>query len=96
MRRKIQVSQNKCIHFCLKLNSRQYIGAKRFKEINWLPTKERVEQLITTKVLYKHIYTNSEYGEWKLVKSQFSKLVSAMAVFKGIFSLLKMKVIYKL
>ena len=36
---------------------------------------------------------NSEYGEWKLVKSQFSSLVSAMAVFKGICFHLKMKVI---
>ena len=25
---------------------------------------------------------NSEYGEWKLVKSQFSQLFSAVAVFK--------------
>ena len=35
--------------FGLKLNSRQHIGAKEFKKINWLPTKERVEQRITTK-----------------------------------------------
>ena len=37
IRKKIQVSQKKCICFCLKLNSRQ-------------PTKERVEQCITTNV----------------------------------------------
>ena len=35
-------SQNKCVCFCLKLNSRHPIGAKEFKEINWLPTKEGV------------------------------------------------------
>ena len=52
---KIQVTQNKCIHFCLKLNSRQHIGAKEFNEIKRLPTKERVEQRITTEVLFLNI-----------------------------------------
>ena len=50
MRHKQQITQNKCIRFCLKLNSRQHIGAKEFKEINWLPTKKRVEQRIATEV----------------------------------------------
>ena len=50
MRNKLQVIQNKCIHFCLKLNSRQNIGDKEFKKINWLPTKERVQQRIATKL----------------------------------------------
>ena len=50
IRNKLQVTQNKCIGFRLKLNSRQHIGAKEFKKINWLPTKERVEQRIATKV----------------------------------------------
>ena len=39
MRNKLQVTKNKCIRFCLKLNSRQYVGAKEFKEINWLSAK---------------------------------------------------------
>ena len=50
MRNKLQITQNKCIHFCLKLTSRQHIRAKEFKKINWLPTKERVEQRIAIKV----------------------------------------------
>ena len=49
--KKKQVTQNKCICFCLKINSRHHIGAKKIKEINWLPTKERVEQRITIEVL---------------------------------------------
>ena len=49
-RNRLQVTQNKCIRFCLKLNSRQHVGAKEFKKINWLPTKERVEQRIATKI----------------------------------------------
>ena len=50
MRNKLMVTENKCIRFCLKLNSRQHKGAKEFKEINWLSTEERVEQRIATKV----------------------------------------------
>ena len=50
MRNKLHVTQNKCIRFYLKLNSEQNIGAKEFKKINWLPTKERAEQRIATKV----------------------------------------------
>ena len=53
MRKKIRVTQNKCLCFCLKLNSRQHIGATELKEINCLRTEERVEQCITTKV-FKH------------------------------------------
>ena len=53
MRNKLQVTQNKCIRFCLKLNSRLHIGAKEFKKINWIPTKERVEQRIATRVFKK-------------------------------------------
>ena len=49
IRKKILVTQNKCILFCIKLISRQHIGAKEFKEINWLPTKERVEPPVVTK-----------------------------------------------
>ena len=44
----MQATQNKCINFCLEFNSKHYTGAKEFKEINWLPTKEREEQCITT------------------------------------------------
>ena len=53
MRKKLQVTQNKCIRFSLKLNSKQHIEAREFKEINWLPTKDRVEQHIATKA-FKH------------------------------------------
>ena len=53
IRKKIQFTQNKCIHVCLKLNSRHHKGAKELKEINWLPTKERVEQRVT-KIAFKY------------------------------------------
>ena len=34
---KLQVLQNKCIHFCLQLDRGQ-IGIEHFDKINWLPT----------------------------------------------------------
>ena len=46
IKKKIEVDQKKCICFCLKLSSMQHIGATEFKEINWLPTKQRVEQRV--------------------------------------------------
>ena len=43
---KIQCAQNKCIRFCLQLDSRAHIDKEEFKEINWLPTGERMRQRI--------------------------------------------------
>ena len=53
IRRKIHFTQNKYIRFCLKRNSRRHVGAKEFKEINWQPKKERVEQRVST-TLFKY------------------------------------------
>ena len=46
--KKIQTAKNKCIRFCLKLNNRAHVGIKEFKDMNWLPTKERFEQCTAT------------------------------------------------
>ena len=59
MKKKIQVTQNKCFHFWLRFNSREHIGAKEFKEINWLPSKEKVEQRSATKVFKYWKWTSS-------------------------------------
>ena len=48
--KKIQISQNKCIRFCLKLDNREHIGVGEFRKINWLPTKERFEQCLCTNI----------------------------------------------
>ena len=48
--KKIQTAQNKCVRFCLNLNNRAHIGVREFKNINWLPTKERFEQCTATSV----------------------------------------------
>ena len=39
--KKKKVTQNKCIHFCLKYNSQNHMWAKKCYIINWLPTKEK-------------------------------------------------------
>ena len=42
--KKVQIAQNKCIRFCLFLESRDHICVNGFRKINWLPTRERFEQ----------------------------------------------------
>ena len=43
---KIQIMQNKCIQFCLRLDHMQHISLAEFRSINWLLSKERVHQCI--------------------------------------------------
>ena len=47
---KLQISQNKCIHFCLFLGNREGIRYKHCVKINWLPVAERVYQFIASSV----------------------------------------------
>ena len=42
---KSHVLQNKCIRFCLQLDS---IGTERFDKINWLPIDQRFKQCLFT------------------------------------------------
>ena len=46
LKTKLQTAQNKCIRFCLYLGNREGIRFKHFKEINWLPISNRVDQFI--------------------------------------------------
>ena len=48
--KKIQISQNKCIRYCLKLDNRSHVGFDELKKLNWLPTKERVFQCICVNI----------------------------------------------
>ena len=43
---KLQKLQNKCICFCLNLDSETHIGLTEFEKINWLPINDRFEQCI--------------------------------------------------
>ena len=47
---KLQVTQNKCIRFCLKLQSREDISNERFHKLNWLPINQRSQQCVTSAV----------------------------------------------
>ena len=46
LKNKLQTIQNKCIRFCLQLDSRSEIEIKKFEQINWLPVSERFNQYI--------------------------------------------------
>ena len=46
LKKKIKLSQNKCIWFCLKLDKRYHISTKVFESINWFPVYKRVHQCI--------------------------------------------------
>ena len=48
--KKFKIAQNKCIRFCLFLESRAPIGVNEFRKINWLPTRERFEQCVSVGV----------------------------------------------
>ena len=47
---KLQVTQNKCIRFCLKLRCREHISNEHFKELNWLPIYQRFKQCVTSTI----------------------------------------------
>ena len=41
---KLQTIQNKCIRFCLRLDTRSHIGIKEFEQITWLPVSKTFNQ----------------------------------------------------
>ena len=49
-KKRIQVSQNKCIRFCLQLDNRAHIGFKEFEKIDWLNIADRFNQMLCTSV----------------------------------------------
>ena len=38
--KKMQATQNKCIHFCWGLENKAHVGINEFKTINWLPAQQ--------------------------------------------------------
>ena len=38
----LQITQNKCVRFCVKLDKMHHISEEDFKTINWLPVDQRV------------------------------------------------------
>ena len=50
----LQIMQNKCIRFCLKLDKMHHISEEDFKTINWLPVDQRVQQSLNVTV-FKYV-----------------------------------------
>ena len=46
--KKIQIMQNKCTRFCLRLDKMHRISEEDFRLINWLPTSKRADKFINT------------------------------------------------
>ena len=40
--KKLQITQNKCIRFCLKLGKMYYISEQDLKKFNWVPVDQRI------------------------------------------------------
>ena len=45
---KLQVTRNKYIRFCLKLQSREHISNENFHKLNCLPINQRFQQCVTS------------------------------------------------
>lgn len=48
---RLQVSQNKLVRLVLKLPNRTHLNSEHFKQVNWLPINDRVNQI---KVVHVH------------------------------------------
>ena len=52
-KKRFQITQNKCIRYCLDLPPRSHISTTHFRKINWLPVELRVE-LCTATAVFKY------------------------------------------
>ena len=59
-KKRLQAMQNKCIHFCLKLDKISTISHKEFKDLNWLPVITRFEQCVIS-IVFKFVSGSSLY-----------------------------------
>ena len=50
LKKKLQITQNKCMRFCLQLGNRSHMGAFEFERINWLPIEDRFSQCVSSQV----------------------------------------------
>ena len=60
MKKKIQIIQNKCIRFCLRLDKLHHISEEGFRMINCLTTGKRVDQCINT-ITFKFVGSTCPY-----------------------------------
>ena len=80
LKQKLQVTQNKCIRFCLQLPSRTRLTFQHHEKINWLPIKERVDQCILSHV-FKSLNNNSPIYMKGLFKTALQSNISTRQAF---------------
>ena len=61
LQKRLQVSQNNCVRFCLQLDKKTRIGVAEVKEVNWLDINDRFSQYLLSSI-YK--FFNSESQEY--------------------------------
>ena len=59
-KKKIQIMQNKCMRYCLRLDKMQHISLTEIRSINWLPTKERAHQCINA-ITFRFVIKNCPF-----------------------------------
>ena len=59
-KKKMQIMQNKCIRFYLRLDKMHHIFDEDFRLINWLSTNKRVDQCINT-ITFKFVNDTCPY-----------------------------------
>ena len=47
---KLQVTQNKCFRFCLKLQCREHVSNEHFQKLNWLHINQKFKNCVTSTV----------------------------------------------
>ena len=61
LQKRLQVSQNNCVSFCLQLDKKARIGVAKFKEINWLNINNRFSQCVFSSI---YNFFNSESPDY--------------------------------
>ena len=78
LKKKIKLSQNKYIWFCLKLDKRYHISTKEFESVNWFPVYKRVHRCINV-TTFKFVnnacahYLNEVYEYARRIKKRINK-----------------------
>ena len=58
LKKKLQITQNKCLRFCPQLGNRSHMDAFEFERINWLPIEDRFSQCVSSQI-YKFFQKNA-------------------------------------
>ena len=66
LQKRLQVSQNNCVTFCLQLDKKTRIGVAEFEEINWLNINDRFSQSVLSSI-YKFFDSESQYTLMKFI-----------------------------